>query len=111
MSDIPFKGTWSQPLGAANLPSQVTANFDLTPKSLNALNIRLPDGSLTGAAEGALRLDIAKNKPVTFELTSDLIRRAVEICSIKLVETCRTNGTVAGARDPQQANASGSSGT
>ena len=72
VSDIPFKGTWSQPLGAANLPSQVTANFDLTPKSLNALNIRLPDGSLTGAAEGALRLDIAKNKPVKFELTSDL---------------------------------------
>ena len=72
VSDIPFKGTWSQPLGAANLPSQITANFDLTPKSLNALNIRLPNGSLTGAAEGALRLDIAKNKPVTFELTSDL---------------------------------------
>ena len=72
VSDIPFKGTWSQPLGAANLPSQVTANFDLTPKSLNALNIRLPDGSLTGVAEGALRLDIVKNKPVKFELTSDL---------------------------------------
>ncbi|MDB4169157.1 DUF3971 domain-containing protein [Planktomarina sp.] len=72
VSDIPFKGTWSQPLGAANLPSQVTANFDLTPKSLNALNFGLPDGSLTGAAEGALRLDIVKDKPVTFELTSDL---------------------------------------
>ena len=72
VSDIPFKGTWSQPLGAANLPSQVTANFDLTPKSLNALNLGLLEGSLTGAAEGALRLDIAKDKPVTFELTSDL---------------------------------------
>ena len=72
VSDIPFKGTWSQPLGAANLPSQVTANFDLTPKSLNALNFGLLDGSLTGAAEGALRLDIVKDKPVTFELTSDL---------------------------------------
>jgi hypothetical protein len=72
VSDIPFKGTWSQPLGATNLPSQITANFDLTPKNLNALNIRLPDGSLTGAAEGALRLDIVKNKPVKFELTSDL---------------------------------------
>ena len=71
--DIPFKGIWSQPLGAANLRSQVTANFELTPRSLDTLNIGLPEGILAGAAEGALRLDIVENKPVAFELTSDLI--------------------------------------
>ena len=72
VSDIPFKGTWSQTLGAANLSSQVTAKFELTPKSLKALNIGLPEDSLNGGAEGALRLDIAKNKPVAFDLTSNL---------------------------------------
>ena len=70
--DIPFQGRWSQPLGAPNLSSQVTAKFDLTPKSLKALNIGLPEGSLQGRAEGALLLEIAKNKPLVFELTSDL---------------------------------------
>ena len=72
VSDIPFEGRWSQPLGAPNLTSQVTAKIELTPKSLQALNIGLPEGSLSGGAEGALRLEIAKNKPVAFELTSDL---------------------------------------
>ena len=71
--DIPFEGRWSQPLGAPNLSSQVTAKFELTPKSLKALNIGLPEGSLKGRAEGALLLNIAKNKPVGFELTSDLM--------------------------------------
>ncbi|MDG1744836.1 MAG: AsmA-like C-terminal region-containing protein [Planktomarina sp.] len=72
VSDIPFTGIWSQPLGAENLPSQVTAKFELSSRSLKALNIALPAGSLSGVAEGALRLDIAKNKPMAFELSSDL---------------------------------------
>jgi hypothetical protein len=72
VSDIPFEGRWSHALGAPNLSSQVTAKFELTPASLKTLNIGLPEGSLSGAAEGALRLDIAENKPVAFEVTSDL---------------------------------------
>ena len=72
VSDIPFEVRWSHALGAPNLSSQVTAKFELTPASLKTLNIGLPEGSLSGAAEGALRLDIAENKLVAFEVTSDL---------------------------------------
>nr|WP_245216276.1 DUF3971 domain-containing protein [Sagittula salina] len=70
MSGVPAEGAFVQPLdgGAA----QVVADVEITPKSLAALGVRLPDGMVRGKGRGRLRIDLPKDGTPRFAVESDL---------------------------------------
>ena len=83
LSGVPFDGSWTQPLGSPGIASKVEAQLELTNKSLAALNIALPKGGLSGKTVGNLTLDIVKDTPVAFELTSNLEGASLQVPALK----------------------------
>ncbi|MDX8348691.1 AsmA-like C-terminal region-containing protein [Cognatiyoonia sp. IB215446] len=64
---------WERPFGGpANGTSQVRAEVELSPDFLRALQINLPDGSVTGRSAGQLTIDLAEGTPPRFLLQSDM---------------------------------------
>lgn len=92
LSGIPFTGRWVQPLGVPGLASQVVAMLELSAKSLIALNVELPNNSISGKAVIKLTLDIVKNTPVAFELVSDLKGASLQVPAIKWKKSQSTSG-------------------
>ena len=92
LSGVPFTGRWIQPLGAPGLASQVVAMLELSAKSLIALNIELPNNSISGKAVSKLTLDIVKNRPVAFELISDLKGASLQVPALKWKKSQSTSG-------------------
>ena len=92
LSGVPFDGSWTQPLRAPDLASKVEAQLELTNDSLAALNISLPTGSFSGQAVGNLTLDLVKNKPVAFELTSNLEGARLQVPALNWSKNSLTSG-------------------
>ncbi len=73
LDGAPAQASWSRAFGPAGAAgSQVTAQVDLSAASLDALNINLPPGTISGAGTGELTVDLRPNAPPSFTLTSDL---------------------------------------
>lgn len=70
--DLPFEGVWRQPLGQKGAAGSVSAKVSVSQNAVDRLGIEFPKGVLSGQAEGQLSMSIAKDQPVTFNLTSDL---------------------------------------
>tara|TARA_B100000780_G_scaffold198421_1_gene140290 strand:- start:1043 stop:4243 length:3201 start_codon:yes stop_codon:yes gene_type:complete len=83
LSGVPFTGSWIQPLGVPGLSSQVVAMVELSAESLVALNIALPNNSISGKAVSTLTLDIAKDTPVGFKLFSNLEGASLQVPALK----------------------------
>ncbi|MGP6085648.1 hypothetical protein [Antarctobacter jejuensis] len=67
---VPARGKWERPMQGSG--GRVDATVDLTPASVAALGIRLPDGMLRGKGAGKLRIDLPRGAPTRFSLESDL---------------------------------------
>lgn len=70
---VPFTGRWSQDLGAeAKGRSTVSGSIELSQRFIDTFGIGLPKGSVTGAARGAITIDLEREQAPAFSLSSDL---------------------------------------
>ena len=79
VSEVPFSGRWTQPLGVAGLSSQVAVQIEISETSLRSLNILFPKEAISGKANGDLILDIQKGSPILFDLKSDLVGVGIDV--------------------------------
>ena len=79
VSEVPFSGRWTQPLGVAGLSSQVAVQIEISETSLRSLNILFPKEAISGKANGDLILDIQKGTPILFDLKSDLVGVGIDV--------------------------------
>ena len=64
---------WQRPFGGPNGDtSQIQADVTLSPEFLTALDVSLPPGTVSGAANGLLTIDLQQDQPPAFTLRSDL---------------------------------------
>ncbi|MBS9718629.1 DUF3971 domain-containing protein [Pseudohalocynthiibacter aestuariivivens] len=70
---LPFNATWTQGFGEANKGrSQVEGTVELSQVFVNEFNLGLPDGSISGVGRAAINIELLKDAPSLFTLTSDL---------------------------------------
>ena len=70
---VPFEAEWSQAIGSGQAgKSQVKGTIELSERLIDEFNIGLPTGTLSGAGQGALILQLAKGAPPAISLTSNL---------------------------------------
>lgn len=77
---VPMDGSWSQSFEPGeNQTSHLEAVVELSSRFLDEFNIALPPGSLAGTGYGNLSLDMTRDQPPQFSLSSDLagIRLAI----------------------------------
>ncbi len=79
ISEVPFSGSWTQPLGKVGLASSVSAQLEISNTSLKNLGFSLPDKVFSGNANGRLTLDIKKGSPISFDFESDLLGAGIEV--------------------------------
>jgi hypothetical protein len=72
LDDVPMTGSWRLSLLDKGEPSVLLAQVPVGPDTAKKLGIKLPDGMFSGAAVGALRVEIDGKSPPQFALTSDL---------------------------------------
>ncbi|MDX8353352.1 AsmA-like C-terminal region-containing protein [Cognatiyoonia sp. IB215182] len=86
---------WERPFGGpANGTSQVRAEVQLSPDFLRALQIGLPDGTVTGSSPGQLTIDLAEGAPPRFTLQSDLQGLGVSIPAVGWSKSPGTSGAL-----------------
>ncbi len=73
LDGIPVDLSWSRPIGpGSGKVSSATGAIQLSQSSLEAFNIGLPPGSVSGQAQGEFTLDLVRGEPPKLRLTSDL---------------------------------------
>ncbi|KEP69323.1 hypothetical protein DL1_04535 [Thioclava dalianensis] len=73
LSGVAFDAAWTQRFGPeAKGRSRVAGTIALSPASLKEFGVELPDGMVAGAGTGQLALELQKDGPTRFTLTSDL---------------------------------------
>lgn len=83
LDGLEANATWSRALGPDSTPdSRVTGTATLTPQSLAAFGVRLPDGILRGRGAGDFNLDLARGQPPRLAVTSDLAGLALSVPSL-----------------------------
>ncbi|KNG93138.1 hypothetical protein ATO11_14665 [Pseudaestuariivita atlantica] len=79
LSDVPFDGSWRQPLGKPGVPGEVKARVTLSDSGLRAFGITLPKGTLSGQGTGDLSITLGRGKAPSFALTSSLAGLGLKI--------------------------------
>ncbi|MGB8624434.1 MAG: DUF3971 domain-containing protein, partial [Paracoccaceae bacterium] len=75
LDGVPVQGVWTQAIGAGTEgQSRVEGTVELSQRALDAFNIGLPRGSVSGRGVGNIALDLKEGQPTKFTLTSDLNR-------------------------------------
>jgi len=73
LGDVPVSGRWSQPLSSdAAGRSRIEATVTMSPETLAALGVRLDGVNVSGAADAKLNIELPRDAPASFSLTSDL---------------------------------------
>nr|WP_110884667.1 AsmA-like C-terminal region-containing protein [Phaeobacter italicus] len=81
LSGVPATARWRHPVGpalssqeggGAAVPVRISGTVELSPNTVDALNIGLPAGSVFGEGEGGYEVVIAKGAAPRLSLTSDL---------------------------------------
>ncbi|WP_299165568.1 DUF3971 domain-containing protein [uncultured Tateyamaria sp.] len=80
LDGVPFDAVWTQPISTTPQPGQVAGTLELSERTIQAFQLGLPDGLVTGQGEGEIvvGLPVGGQTP-TFSLTSDL--RGVRLSS------------------------------
>ncbi len=83
IGQVPFTGSWQtafqdNPQGR----SRVAGNVELSPAFIEEFAIGLPKGSVTGATQGKVSIDLQKNRPPEFALSSNLNGVALRLDAI-----------------------------
>jgi hypothetical protein len=70
---VPFDAEWSQAIGSGQAGnSQVKGTIELSERLIDEFNIGLPSGTLSGAGQGAITLQLSKGAAPAISLTSNL---------------------------------------
>jgi len=72
ISAVPFQATWIQPFGQPGIGSRVEGTLTLGPEMLDAFQIGLPPGSVTGSGIGRFEIDLPPGAPPQLQLSSTL---------------------------------------
>ncbi|UWR24177.1 DUF3971 domain-containing protein [Sulfitobacter sp. S190] len=72
LDGLPFDATWRQPIGAGSATSTVRGTARVSPAALQAFDIALPDGTLSGETAAAFTIDLARGQAPRLNLTSQL---------------------------------------
>ncbi|WP_341365808.1 AsmA-like C-terminal region-containing protein [Yoonia sp. BS5-3] len=95
LDGAPAEASWSRAFGEAGRNgSQIQAQVEISPDVLNALDINLPPGTVSGLGQGALTVDLIPNAPPRFTLTSDLRGVRVAIPAIGWAKSANTAGNL-----------------
>ena len=90
---IPVEGVWAQKFGPeAKGRSIVDGKIAISPETLKRLSITLPDGAVKGEGWGAFHLDLVKDAPTPFRLTSDLGGLTLAIPEVGWSKAAKTRG-------------------
>ncbi len=70
---VPFDAAWSQKIGSGQGGNSVVeGTIELSERLIDEFNIGLPSGTVSGAGQAALTLQLAKNAPPAITLSSNL---------------------------------------
>lgn len=73
LSDIPFRGSWSQGFAPEDRgKSRVEGTVELSARAADAFAPGLPEGTVSGSGWGQITVDLVKGEPPRFRLASDL---------------------------------------
>lgn len=72
ISNVPFFANWRQIFGVPGAGSRLTGTVAITPETLDAFDIGLPAGAVTGEGEGEVVVTLPQGGPPELELSSDL---------------------------------------
>lgn len=83
LDGVPVTGVWTQRLGPeAQGRSTVEGSVELSQRAVDAFDIGLPDGTVSGTGLGDIRLEISRDAPPAFTLSSDLNRVGLRLPAI-----------------------------
>ncbi|WP_415920261.1 DUF3971 domain-containing protein [Tateyamaria sp. SN6-1] len=72
LDGVPFDVVWSQPLGDGPQPSEVRGRIELSAAAVDAFDIGLPPGMVTGRGSGDLVVDLPVGGVPQFSIATDL---------------------------------------
>lgn len=92
---LPVTLSLSQPFAAGPIrPARLNGQVELGPLLLETFGVRLPPGTLTGAARAEIVVELPKGAPPEFRLTSDLVGTALRIPALGVSKPPGTTGTL-----------------
>ena len=83
LDGVPVSGTFAQTFGRSPPPSKVEGRVTLSPQALDAFNIALPPGAVTGAGPGEITVTLPRGAPPTFALSSSLVGLGLSVPALK----------------------------
>ena len=93
IGQVPATGEFIAPLGKnGGGKSQITGTIELSQKFVDEFRVGLPDGSVSGAGSGAVRIDMQRGERPRFSLTSQLAGLALRVPPIGWAIGAETRG-------------------
>jgi len=95
LDGVPVQAVWTQRIGPEHAgQSTVEGTGELSPRFVQAFNIGLPAGSVSGAGVGNVTLALTKGEPVRFTLSSDLNRLGLRLPGLGWSKSRRAKGSL-----------------
>ncbi len=94
LDGVPFDARWQQPIGKGSHTSKVTATAQITQDALEAFNVALPRGTLGGAGEAQIAIDLEKGERPRLSLRSDLRGLSLSIPQLGWRKTAASGGAL-----------------
>lgn len=95
LSGVPFTATWRQAFGKENAGrSEVRGTVDLSQGFSDAFDIGLPPDTLSGSAPGRIAIDLARDAPPEFRLSSSLEGLGVRIPEVAWSKAREASGSL-----------------
>jgi hypothetical protein len=94
LDGIAFDATWQQPIGAGAGTSTVNATARITPQALEAFNVVLPPGTLTGATSADLGITFQRGEAPRMTLRSGLQGAVLSIPQLGWRKSAGANGAL-----------------
>ena len=79
LEGVPFDGRWQQPIGKGASKSTLRGTAQITQKALDAFNVALPPGTLTGSTVAQIGIDFTRGQSPRMTLKSDLRGAALRV--------------------------------
>ncbi|MBY5971011.1 AsmA-like C-terminal region-containing protein [Ferrimonas balearica] len=94
LDGVGFDGAWQTDIGPGSGPSTVAARLRLDAEGAEGLGLALPPGTLRGAAQADLSLELPRDAPMRFEIESDLAGLGLSVPSLGWSLSQAATGTV-----------------
>ncbi|MFV2052545.1 DUF3971 domain-containing protein [Aliiroseovarius sp. YM-037] len=92
---VPFRGAWRQEFGPeARGKSRVEGTVELSQTFVDEFSLGLPEGSVSGQAQGQIALDFERGAAPKFELTSDLQGLGMRLADLGWSKPAGSTGTL-----------------